>query len=209
MSHIRSKSLRRKPAAPVIGPRRQHGVVMAVALIMLLMLTIIGVTSMSSGNLQEIMARNMLDRNYAFQAGESGLRDAEIDVETNITAGAGFDAACTNGLCLPPAGTAATPVWEDDALWTNDGRHRKFGDHTLGGVDNAAELGNKLADLPKYIVEYNEVACDPTGSGEMLTSFGPVPIKFDKYRITTTATGRSTQARIRLQSTYRKRNGRC
>ncbi len=197
----------RKPTYPVIGPRHQHGVVMAVALIMLLMLTIIGVTSMSSGNLQEIMARNMLDRNYAFQAGESGLRDAEFDVETNMTAGVGFDAACTNGLCLPPAGTGTTPVWENPSLdvWDTSSKHRKFGDYTPGGSGSAAKLGDKLAELPKYIIEYNDIACDPTVPGEELGT----AVKFDKFRITTTAAGRSSQARIRLQSTYRKRNGLC
>jgi type IV pilus assembly protein PilX len=182
---------------------------MAIALIMLLMLTIIGVTSMSSGNLQEVMARNMLDRNYAFQAGESGLRDAEFDVENNMTAGAGFDASCTNGLCLPPASTTDPPVWESVVDWDDASLTRDFGEYTADDENYKNTLKKSLAAAPRYIIEYNDIACDPTVPGEELTSFGSAPVKFDKYRITSQATGRSSQARIRLQSTYRKRNGRC
>ncbi len=201
--NTRSNTRRRQPAKPIIGPRRQQGVVMAVALIMLLMLTIIGVTSMSSGNLQEVMARNMLDRNYAFQAGESGLRDAEIDVENNMTAGTNFDTSCTNGLCLPPASTADPPVWET-INWDSASLTRDFGEFT-GGTDYKNALVPNLAAVPKYIIEYNDIACDPTVPGEELGT----AVKFDKYRITSQAAGRSNVARIRLQSTYRKRNGRC
>ncbi len=202
--NTRSNPRQRKPARPVVGPRRQQGVVMAIALIMLLMLTIIGVTSMSSGNLQEVMARNMLDRNYAFQAGESALRDAEIDVENNMTAGADFDAACTDGLCLPPAATTDPPVWESVVDWDSASLTREFGEHT-GGTPYKTKLAPSLAAPPKYIIEYNDIACVAGLPGEDLRT----AVKFDKYRITSQAAGRSSQARIRLQSTYRKRNGRC
>jgi type IV pilus assembly protein PilX len=193
----------RKPVTAFIGPRRQQGVVMAIALIMLLMLTIIGVTSMSSGNLQEVMARNMLDRNYAFQAGESGLRDAEIDVEINMAAGTNFDTSCTNGLCLPTASTGDPPVWES-IDWDDSSVTRDFGEYT-GGTPYKNKLAPSLAAAPKYIVEYNDIACDPTVPGEELGT----EVMYDKYRITSQATGRSDTARIRLQSTYRKRRGRC
>lgn len=201
--NTKSNTSQRKRAKPVIGPRSQQGVVMAIALIMLLILTIIGVTSMSSGNLQEIMARNMLDRNYAFQAGESGLRDAEIDVEINITASAGFDTSCTNGLCLPPASTTDPPIW-DTVDWDSTSVTREFGQYT-GGAEYKNTLAPRLASAPKYIIEYNDIACDATVPGEELGT----AVKYDKYRITAQATGRSDAARTRLQSTYRKRNGRC
>ncbi len=190
--------------AMAAAPSRQRGVVMAIALIMLLMLTIIGVTSMSTGSLQEIMARNMLDRNYAFQAGESALRDAELDIESNVAADTGFTAACTDGLCLPPTSTTATPVWES-VDWTNDGLTRDFGEYT-GGTDYTAALAGRLNRAPKYVIEYlRPPPCDPSVPGEEI---GAV-VKFDKYRVTADARGRSDQARIRLQSTFRKRNGHC
>ncbi len=191
-------------AATRVGGTNQRGMVMAIALIMLLLLTIIGVTAMSTGNLQEIMARNMLDRNYAFQSGETALRDAEIDIENNLAAGTGFDSSCSNGLCLPPSSTSDPPVWEDTSLdvWDNSNRHRQFGQYTKSDQD---AVKAKLASLPAYIIEYHNHACDPTVPGEELGNL----VKFDKYRVTTTASGRSTSARVRLQSTFRKRRGLC
>ena len=60
--------------------RRQNGAVLIVSLIMLLLLTLIGVTAMQTNGLEEKMAGNMLDRNIALQAAESALRDAERDI---------------------------------------------------------------------------------------------------------------------------------
>lgn len=56
---------------------RQHGAVLIVALIMLLILTIIAVSSMQGTSLQETMAGSARDKNLAFQASESALREGE------------------------------------------------------------------------------------------------------------------------------------
>ncbi|MGC9456385.1 MAG: pilus assembly PilX family protein [Halothiobacillaceae bacterium] len=46
-------------------------------MILLLVMTILGITAMQSTTLQERMAGNMKDRNAAFQAAEAALREAE------------------------------------------------------------------------------------------------------------------------------------
>jgi type IV pilus assembly protein PilX len=58
----------------------QSGAVLIVSLIMLLLLTLIGASSMQTTSLEEKMAGNLRDRNLAFQAAESALRDAEQDI---------------------------------------------------------------------------------------------------------------------------------
>ena len=55
----------------------QRGVVLVVSLMLLLVMTVIGVTAMQTTSLQERMAGNARDHNLAFQAAESGVRDAE------------------------------------------------------------------------------------------------------------------------------------
>ena len=55
----------------------QRGAVLIVALIMLLLLTIIGMSSMRGTSLQENMAGNLRESNLAFQAAEAGLRAGE------------------------------------------------------------------------------------------------------------------------------------
>ncbi|MCX7100437.1 MAG: PilX N-terminal domain-containing pilus assembly protein, partial [Methylobacter sp.] len=54
----------------------QSGAVLIISLIMLLLLTLIGTTAMQTSTLEEKMAGNLRDRDIAFQAAESALRDA-------------------------------------------------------------------------------------------------------------------------------------
>lgn len=72
----------------------QQGVVLVITLIMLLLLTIIGVTSMRSSSLQENMARNFRENILAFQAAEAALKSGEqrsvalyLDIDENIVTG--------------------------------------------------------------------------------------------------------------------------
>jgi len=52
---------------------RERGMVLVMALVILLILTILGVTAMSTSGLQEKMAGNAQEQTQAFQAAESGL----------------------------------------------------------------------------------------------------------------------------------------
>ncbi len=58
----------------------QAGVVLVIGLIILLVLTLIGVSGMQNTSLEEKMAGNLRDRNLAFQAAEAAMRDAEADI---------------------------------------------------------------------------------------------------------------------------------
>lgn len=60
--------------------QQQAGAVLPISLIMLLLLTLIGVTGSQVTGLQEKMAGNMRDQSIAFQAAEAALRDAEQDI---------------------------------------------------------------------------------------------------------------------------------
>lgn len=62
------------------GITHQSGAVLIISLIMLLLLTLIGTSSMQTTSLEEKMAGNFRDRNLAFQAAESAIRDAELDI---------------------------------------------------------------------------------------------------------------------------------
>lgn len=54
----------------------QRGAVLVTALVFLVILTLLGITSMSTNTLEERMAGNSQDANRAFQAAESGLSAA-------------------------------------------------------------------------------------------------------------------------------------
>ena len=63
---------------------KNTGVVLFICLVMLLLLTLLGVSSVQTTSLEQIMARNAVDANIAFQAAESALREGEDFVE-NLT----------------------------------------------------------------------------------------------------------------------------
>lgn len=65
--------------------RRQHGAALAVALVLLLILTLLGVTGSKTTIMEERMAGNFRDRQVAFEAAEAALRVAEARLLDNTT----------------------------------------------------------------------------------------------------------------------------
>ncbi len=58
---------------------RQSGAVLIVAMIILVILTLLGVSTMTSTSLQERIAANTQEKVHAFQAAETGLNQAFVD----------------------------------------------------------------------------------------------------------------------------------
>lgn len=81
---------------------RQHGAALITSLIILLVLTVLGVSAMSSSSLQELMAGNMRDQNLSFQAAEAALRDGERTVGSwGGSAPSPNNAGTNNGVYTP------------------------------------------------------------------------------------------------------------
>jgi hypothetical protein len=70
----------------------QKGATLLVALVMLLVMTIIGISSMHNSTLEERMAGNVKEQYRAFQAAEMGMRAAEKAID----AGAGAAMTCNS-----------------------------------------------------------------------------------------------------------------
>ncbi|TVQ38948.1 MAG: hypothetical protein EA370_05305 [Wenzhouxiangella sp.] len=66
---------------------RQRGAALFVALIMLLILTLLGLSSSNSSILQERMVANTFERQLAFQRAEAGLRQLEVATRRNTFGG--------------------------------------------------------------------------------------------------------------------------
>ena len=89
--------------------RAQQGAVLVVALIMLLLLTIIGISSMRSTTLQERMAGNLRDESHALQAAEAAMRQGEAVVKGQsvshwqdyVSSSSWDDASDISGLTTP------------------------------------------------------------------------------------------------------------
>ncbi|WP_283181724.1 pilus assembly PilX family protein [Pseudomonas svalbardensis] len=82
------------------SPHAQRGMALLVSLVFLLLLTLIGLSSMQNATLQEKMAASVTLRNQSFQGAESALRVGESAVQLDT-----FSLPVCSGTtqCAPPA----------------------------------------------------------------------------------------------------------
>jgi type IV pilus assembly protein PilX len=181
--------------------RHESGFSLITILMMMVVLVSLALASMNSSLVQERMAGNARDRNIALQAAEAALRDAEADIEANLTVASAFVSACTGGLCLPPSLTSnnptSQPLWKTIDWGASAGRSRAY-----GGVTGATALPG-VASAPRYIVELLPVL--PPVSGQSASLGGSDQDAAQAFRITARATGLRTSTVVILQSTYIKR----
>ena len=166
--------------------RVEKGVALIVSLILLLVMTLVGMSGIRLITGQERMVAYTYDRSVAFQAAEAALRSAEenIDLAGQPTPTAGT--ACqytgtgvTMMVCGSPAANA-TPRWLDNSFssWS----------------DASTTVTNVVT--PQYFVEYlgDSFPCgtDPTTSTSVCK----------RYRITVKADAGAGRANVMLQSVY-------
>ena len=84
---------------------------MVISLVMLLLLTLIGVTAIQVTSLQEKMASNARDANIAFQAAEGALRQGEANIETIVALAAFNGTAGLLGLANAEPDYKAPSTW--------------------------------------------------------------------------------------------------
>lgn len=157
----------------------QRGSALLVSLVFLLLLTMIGISSIQDSTLQERMAGNNRDREVAFQAAEAGLRTAERYLQGAVV---GPFETNANGLFV--AGSNSVPNWAASAN-TN---WLVLPANTLDGVNSQ----------PEYIIEeVTQTGMSGLGADEPEESIS-------SYRITSRGYGASPDARVVLQSTYRR-----
>lgn len=84
------------------GPGAQRGMALLMSLVFLLLLTLIGISSMQNATLQEKMSGGLWLRNQSFQAAEAALRIGESAVQQDSY----VLPACSGGQCAPPGEVA-------------------------------------------------------------------------------------------------------
>jgi type IV pilus assembly protein PilX len=174
-----------------IGFKRERGVALFISLVVLLIITIIGVSAVQTTTLEERMAANARDHDIAFQAAESALMSAEGFVETLQPADVPSFGGNTDGKYLP-AGAGNQPRWET-VDWT--------GDATIPEADDVIP---GVSDQPKYIVEYLTQLAPDEDELNLSNIGGTSGAPTDIFRITARGAGGSTRAQVLLQVTYGK-----
>jgi type IV pilus assembly protein PilX len=172
---------------PLSQSSKQSGVVMFVALILLLILSLLGVTAARMQTVEERMARNDNNRQISAQAAEAALRAAEIGLLNGI-----YSFTAGNPGLLSPDLTTGSPVTGMD--WSV-------------AANSFAYPGPALTNLPppsrtpKIVIEnLNPVA----GAGQNIQVVGlngPPPVTV--YRVTAQGVGADNSSTTTLQSIIR------
>lgn len=158
----------------------QRGVVLIAGLLILVILSLMGITTLQTSTIEEKMTSNMGQRQLAFQAAEAGLREAEV----RLSGLGGIDSTLP---ILPPASPGVTPVWDTTSRWTG------------ANSQIASDLNASIyAEQPRYIVE--ELQIMPVDD-EVLDADNPVETE-TMYRVTSRGVGGSGTAEVLLQITH-------
>ncbi len=169
---------------------RQKGAAIFIALIMLLVMTIIGITASQTTTLEEKMAGNLRDQTVALQAGEAVLRATETWID-NLTDEPTTVTSCTSGC--------DSTVWQKDMLdlasaatWSSTSVRINYTGLPTGYGQVAAQ--------PKSVVEHYFFVSDSFNTGKQTDVSGQL-----FYRVTANGTGGTTSAQSLLQTTYSRR----
>lgn len=184
--------------------RQARGSVLIVALVILLVLTLLGISGMNTTTLQERMVGNLQEGLSSFQAAEAGLRYGEVEALQEVFGAAAFVSDCTNGLCQPadPA-TDSYDVWVQLAslvVWdasdaAADVNTRQYGDVAAIGNDLLQDVSRQ----PAYILEKLYVV--ERGGSIVVGESAP---EDDWFRVTARGFGRHGQSQTTLQSVVRR-----
>ncbi|MDP0589774.1 MAG: PilX N-terminal domain-containing pilus assembly protein [Candidatus Endonucleobacter bathymodioli] len=170
-----------------------------ISLVFLLILTLVGVTAMNSLNIEVKIAGNYNDQQLAFYAGEATLLDAEkyiAETDFDVTE---FTSECDNGLCfsgrhvndISNCSANSVSPWREQDLWKDSARVKKVDLDFDGMIFHGWYIIEFRCYLPK---DHDGLSPDITNINEWSRFF----------RITARAGGSLGNARVMLQSTYKK-----
>lgn len=164
--------------------QRQGGAALIVSLIMLLVLTLLGVSAMRTATLEEKMAGNARDLNLAFNAAEAGLR--------------GGESTLSGTAVLPPfSGTVIDETVTGNGYFAANTNLWRLINWPVQSLELSTTLAGVAAQPRYYLEEMPAVA-----SGGSLEA--GVAMEVRMYRVTAIGYGRTDTAVAVLQSTFRR-----
>lgn len=166
----------------------QSGMVLPVSLIMLLLMTLIGVSGIQSTTLEEKMASNARDKNLAFQAAESAVREGEAFLTAAILPT--FTAGGVDGLYSLNSTIISDNTIKTSDFWSANGKVVQM---------NNASVKAHVKESPRYVIQQLAFS---EGGGQSLDA--SVHQENEMYQITARGVGGSATAVAIIQSTYKR-----
>lgn len=168
------------------------GVALFISLVLLLVLTILGVSVVQTTSLEIRMARNEHDNLLAFEAAESALRDAEAALQVTTSTFAYNDGGVGGLWDMPDVDDGNR--WEDDAIWT-DGR-------TIVAATAVGAVANQ--PQPRYMIEHIATVQRDENAYQQDNEYNAAGSSdsVDVFRVTALGFGGSPNSRAMLQTTF-------
>jgi type IV pilus assembly protein PilX len=170
--------------------KNQRGVALFISLVLLLVLTIIGVSAVQTTSMEERMARNTHDSVLAFEAAEVALRTGETFLRNNVNTTALFPPGGNNGL-WKASNYGLAERWEQANIWS--------------GTNSVVVPANTIAGVaeqPRYIIEFVATVQRSENPYLLGTAANTGDDQIQIFRITARGIGGTTNARVLLQSTF-------
>lgn len=179
-----------KPVSWTVGRiAKNRGVALFISLVLLLVLTIVGVSAVQTTTLETRMARNEHDTMLAFQAAESALRDAEAALE-GIVSTAGFTDGGAGGMWTV-ADLGDPNRWDNAAAWSG------------GGTVVAPTAVANVAEAPRFMIEHVATVVREENAYQISDPYAAnASDRIEMFRVTARGVGGSENARVLLQTTY-------
>ena len=167
----------------------QKGIALFVSLVLLLVLTIVGVSSVQSTSLEERMARNAHDSVLAFEAAEIALRQGEIYLLNNAPDADDFSDGGSGGLfTAAPFGVRAR--WENPNVWA-------------GGTSVEVPVSvDNVDSQPRYLIEFLATIDQTANQYEVGLGYPVLNETINIFRVTARGVGGSDTAQVLLQSSF-------
>ncbi len=162
---------------------KQQGVVLAVALIMLVLITLLGMSAMRSTIMEERMASNSRNDNIAFQLAETTLRQAEANLLADPQSTSILSALSQS------VGLGACEIALNSEDFTDQARWNALACNYVGTADAG------ITRAAHYFIEF--VRAEPPAV------LGTSPPRNCYYRVTARGYGPDINSAVTLQSTYK------
>jgi len=170
--------------------RRESGTALVIAMLFLVILGMLGVTTMTGTTLEERMAGNSRDRDIAMQAAEAALRDAERDLTNTSTAYRVVKVTPTNSFPATGSGLCSAALCAEGASLTTN----------ITDPVKSAFYGQFTGELP-----IQGPTQQPRYMAELLDAVPPappLPVGTRNVRITARGVGKNPNTVVILQTVY-------
>ena len=178
---------------------RQGGSVLAISLLMLLVLTVLGISAMDTTVMENRMAANSVQRQLAHQAAEAALREAEawLSDDANINISAQLESKFNGAQLYNAVDSAKALTWDryNSKDWT------AANSKGVASLSSFAAYVNDIPGAPRYVIEY----MGRLGRKHAALNYKDIDARQHAFRVTAIGWGLDKKTKVVLTSTFRKR----